>query len=422
MNLSRIFTIFLLLWLCMAANLPLYGEIPLTGRNLLFQDNCNGEDAKFLRSALRRVDRWARDAKVKRPKQRVLFRTAAKQWEIINSPKYLIVQLPGTAGQWQNSFEMRRVLFSIIFRSRFDLPLPDKPEKHPLPVWMSAAVDEAMASRLSNEQFYSGNKDYLALQMILKKQNRLPAFTALCGFEERPGDPASREVFNQMSLLLMELAAENGLLRVMLDDHCANRPPDSWSIRFSNSREAQAHFADMALKMLWNHRTPPPAELRQDKLDSLKKIVLPELDAKQIPTGKMLTLTFAEANKLLHDTTRPDTVEIRRYYSREWNRFSFRQSQSVRNLCSQLSKTASQLGENELLPQQFEKLFAELEKQLARENNVMREIIIRSFHTQPLDQLYLRHFSILDSEADTASTAAVDRFLRETEKKYLENY
>ena len=136
----------------------------------------------------------------------------------------------------------------------------------------------------------------------------------------------------------------------------------------------------------------------------------------------MLTLTFAEANRLLHDTPRPDTAEIRRYYTKEWNRFSYRQSQNVRNLCGQLSKTAAQLGDNEFLPQQFEKLFAELEKQLARENNVMREIIIRSFHMQPLDQLYLRHFAILDSEADTASTAAVDRFLRETEKKYLENY
>lgn len=403
--------------------MPLYGETSLIGRSHLYRDNSDGEDTKFLRSALRRIDRWARDAKIKRPKKRMIIRSAEKQWEIIDSPKNQIIMLPGTAVEWKKSFEMRRIIFGILFRSRFDLGMTDKPEKHPLPVWMSAATDEAMASRLSNEQYFSGNKDYLALQMIFKRKNRLPGFAALCKFDRLPSDPASREVFSQMSLLLMELAAENGLLTGMLEDHCADREPDSWIVKFSNSREVQARLSDLALKALWNHRTPPPEELLREKMDSLHKIVLPELDPKQVPTGKMLDLTIAGAHELLRKSKRPDLAEIRRYYSREWNRFGFRQSQAVRQLCGKLSEAAAKIGEDEdQIPLEFEKLFVQLQQQLSNENRVMRELLLKSFHALPLDQLYPLHFRILESGGEAASTAAVRRFLEESEKKYLENY
>ena len=422
MRFGRILAIFLLVLGCGVPFMPVYGEIPLSGRNVLERDNAGNLDTEFLRSALRRIDRWARDAKVKRPKIRVVFRSGEEKWEVLESRDKHFVLLPGNAVEWARSFEKRQILFGILFRSRFSLPIPADPEKTPLPPWITAAVDEAMSSRLSNEQYFSGNKDYLALQMIFKLKKQLPDFAALCKFERPPADPAAREVFNQMSVLLMELAAEHGLLMNILTDYANKLPPDGWTWRFASGKEMQVRLSDMANELLWNHRMPPPDELLRERLELLEKIVIPELDPKNIPTGKMLVLDFAGAHRLLQENERPDSSEIRKYHSRQWNHFSARQSPAVRQICRELGRLIAELGVSENAPSQFEKNLHLLKKQLAHEREVMRYLIRQSFVYLPLDQLYYNRFQQLDVAARAASSDAIEKYLEDSEKKYLENY
>ena len=422
MRIGRILTIFSIAFLCGAPGTPVFGEIPLGNRSVLERDHAGNKDTGFLRSALRRVDRWAKEAKVKRPKVRMIFQSGQEKWEIIDSKEKRFILIPGNANDWERSFEMRQIIFGILFCARFSLPFPAKPEQLPLPAWITAAVDEAMNSKLSNEQYFSGNKDYLALQMIFKLKKQLPDFAALCKFDRPPADPAAREVFNQMSVLLMEIAAGHRLLENILSDYAARRSPDGWTGRFASSNELQIQLSDMAKDLLWNHRMPPPDGVLQERLDSLEKIVFPELDAKSIPTGKMLVLSFSEAHRLLLDNERPDLEEIRKYHARQWNQFSARQSPAVRQFSRELSDLFSELGKSGDAPERFEKTLFQLKKQLAHEREVMRWLIDQSFRRLPLDQLYKNSFLQLESSAGAASTSAVEKYLEDSEKKYLENY
>jgi hypothetical protein len=225
-----------------------------------------------------------------------------------------------------------------------------------------------------------------------------------------------------MSVLLMEIAAGHRLLENILSDYAARRSPDGWTGRFASRNELQIQLSDMAKDLLWNHRMPPPDEVLQERLDSLEKVVFPELDAKNIPTGKMLVLSFSEANQLLLDNERPDLDEIRKYHARQWNNFSARQSPAVRQFSRELSDLFSELGKSGDAPERFEKTLYQLKKQLAHEREVMRWLIDQSFRRLPLDQLYKNSFLQLDSSAAAASTSAVEKYLEDSEKKYLENY
>ena len=136
----------------------------------------------------------------------------------------------------------------------------------------------------------------------------------------------------------------------------------------------------------------------------------------------MLVLSFSEAHRLLLDNERPDLEEIRKYHARQWNNFSARQSPAVRQFSRELSDLFSELGKSGDAPERFEKTLYQLKKQLAHEREVMRWLIDQSFRRLPLDQLYKNSFLQLESSAGAASTSAVEKYLEDSEKKYLENY
>lgn len=422
MSSGRILKIFLVIAMFSAAILPLPGGIVLRSNYILEQDKFGSGDADFLRAALRRIDRWAKNSKVKSAKVRVHIRCGETRWGFLESGNRQIVFFKGNSDDWKKSFEMRQVIYGILFRARFAQIQPKKPETLPLPVWMTAAVDEAVASRNSNEQYHSGNKNYQALQLIMKKRSALPGFAGLCQFELLPSDPASRQIFHQMSVLLMEIASKNGLLKQMVSDHADKRKPDNWTGLYSSPREAQIALTDLAADFLWNQRTPLPEILLRENLKSLQKITMPELDSTNVPTGKMLVLDFEEAHLLLKKSDRPDSTEIRNYYSRQWNKLASRQSDDIRQICYNIARTVRELGISGDAPENFKQLYSELQRRLAHQSNISRELIRNSFHTLPLTRLYDLDFSNIEISAHAASTGAIDRVMEESEKKYFENY
>lgn len=422
MSSARILKIFLLFALSGMVFMPLTGAVQLRNRFYLEQDNSGSGDEEFLRAALRRIDSWARDAKVKHRKIRVFLRSGEKKWGFLESKDKQFILLKGNSGDWKRSFEMRQIIYGVLFRSRFAELQPKDPAKSPLPAWMTAAVDEAISNRRSNAQYYSGNRNYQPLQLIVKTRLKLPDFAAMCRFETLPSDPASRMVFHQMSLLLMEISAEHGLLEKMISAHASGRSADNWVGLFSSPQEAQLRLTDLAGNFLWNRRTPQPAELFMEKLQTLQKITLPELDSKNVPTGKMLSLDFHAAHRIMKESDRPDNTEIRRYYSGEWRKLARRKSMEIQEICYQLSETVNSLGIDNDTPDKLNKLISELQLRLERNSNIATELITASFRELPLFNLYRLDFTLFDISARAAATREIEKFMEESEKKYLENY
>ena len=136
----------------------------------------------------------------------------------------------------------------------------------------------------------------------------------------------------------------------------------------------------------------------------------------------MLSLEFAEAHQMLKKSKRPDSMEIRNYYSREWHKLASRQSPEIQQICCNIAETVRELGISGDAPEKFNRLFSELQKQLSQQSNISLELIRYSFNALPLSRIYDLNFSDIDISAHAASTGAIDRFMEESEKKYFENY
>ena len=229
-------------------------------------------------------------------------------------------------------------------------------------------------------------------------------------------------VYRQMSCLLLELAAGNKLLPYMLECNSAKLPDDYWLNRFPSPQEAQIRLADAAKKILWGRRSPMPAPLLSGEIEKLQTIVVPELDHAGIPGGKMLNLSFAEANKLFSSGKRPDIKEVREYYSKEWMLFSLRRSAKVRELALKLSELASALGEDEAWAEKFEANFKQLKAQLEFEETQYRAFIRLAFENLAVEQLYLWQFAAGKSFYRAAGVGEGGKFLESTEKEYFKKY
>ena len=418
----RIFKIFFIAVVFGGIFSVLRGETALGSRCYLKTEYSKGKDGEFLFGVVRQAHQTARKLEFKRPKKRTEFHINAGKWNISVTGEKNSVSVPGTSADWQQSFEQRRILYGIIFRACFDLDLPENPENFPLPVWMSAAVDEVLAGRQSAEQLLLANKDYSAVRMIFKQCRALPDFAALCRFKSIPEDPATAIVFRQLSRLLMEVATEMKIFTGMLQDHAGGYPDDRWLRYFATSQEAQVQLTDNARKFLWGRRASVPEPLDVEALKKMQNIVIPALDASGIPDGKMLELSFAEANKLFLTGKRPDLEEVRKYYQKEWQAFSYLRSREVRALALKLRALAGMIGSAPEIATEFDAVFKKLTERLNWENLQFRTFIKLSFDHLPVDQLYFWQFKALESGNRAAGNGSAGEFLRATEKEYFENY
>ena len=157
-------------------------------------------------------------------------------------------------------------------------------------------------------------------------------------------------------------------------------------------------------------------------LKNLQTIVIPELDASGTPSGKMLELSFAEANQLFLTGKRPDLEEVRTFYQNEWQAFSYLRSNKVRDLALQLRTIAGKIGSSKDTAEEFETVFKKLTKQLERENHQFRTFIKLSFVNLPVDQLYFWQFAAYKAGNRAAGIGRAGEFLEQTEKEYFENY
>ena len=418
----RIFKIFLITALFAGIFIVLRGETSLGSRCYLKTEYSKGKDGEFLFRIVRQAHQIARKSELKRPKKRTEFQINANAWSVLSTAGKNVVSIPGTSANWQQSFEQRRILYGIVFRVCFDLELPEEPDKFPLPVWMSAAVDEIMAGRNKAEQLSLANKDYSAMRMIFKQCRKLPDFAALCRFDRVPEDPATSIVFRQQARLLMEVATGMKLFVSMLQDHAGGYPDDRWLRHFATPREAQLQLTDNARKFLWGRRASVPEPLDAEELKKLQTIVIPALDKDGIPDGKMLELSFADANKLFLTGKRPDLEEVRKYYQREWLSFSYLRSLKVRDLALKLRDIAGQIGSSEEVAAEFDAVFKQLTGQLEWEKLQFSTFIKLSFIHLPVDQLYFWQFKALDAVNHGAGNGRTGEFLQATEKEYFENY
>lgn len=418
----RIFKIFSVAALLLSVVLSANGEVALGNRVYLHLEYSRGGDRRFLSGLVKKLHKIAGKSKVKRPYKKITFHTKAKKWDIAENKQQFTVYIPGTSREWLRSFEMRRAIYGIIFYLRFGLNRSIEAGKTRLPVWMSTAVDEEILEHRSAEKFIIGDRDYSILQNIFKNSKNLPDFGALCRFENIPEDPAMAAVYRQMSCLLLELAAGKKLLPYMIEYSAAKRPDDHWLNRFPSPEEARIQLTDAAKKILWDRRSPMPEPLLKGDLDKLQTIVVPDLDTAGIPNGKMLNLSFADANKLFLPGKRPDINEVREYYSREWMLFSLRRSAKVKVLALKLSELALKLGADESWADEFEVIFRQLKEQLEFEETQYRTFVRLIFENLAVEQLYLWQFAAQEASYRAAGVGEGGRFLEKTEKEYFKKY
>ena len=422
MVLTRIFKIFFSLEAATLLFFTLRGENSLGGRSYLQMEYSGGKDREYLHRIIRQISQIARKSKQKRPRFRTEFRINAKQWHVSTRKQQLIVSVPGCSGEWKKSFAARHILYGIILRTQFNFDNPADPSTALLPVWLAGGIDEVISGKDGAEQLFSGNKDYSALRMIFKHQQRLPDFGALCRFSTLPEDPATATVFRQMARLLIEVATEMKLLDKMVKYHVEKRPADFWLNHFSTAKEAQLQLTDNARKFLWGRRSSTPEPIDPEVLKRLQTIVVPELDDAGVPSGKMLELSFADANRLFFTGKRPDLEEVRKFYRKEWIVFSFLRSAKVRDLAEQLSRISGQIGENLETADEFQTVFKQLTEQLEWEQLLFRTFIKLSFRHLPADQLYFWQSAARLSGSRAAGIGAAGEFLEKTEKEYFKNY
>ena len=423
MSLARIFAIFLYMTLTLTAIPELYAEISLIPRNAIDHDYSGGKDIEFLRLALRRINRLARRCGIERQNRKVLFRIKSRSWQIYSDKQNQIVMVPGTSSEWEKDFELRRKLFGIMFRSRFNLPVTRENDPEPLPVWIAAGMDDIMRTKSASGKYLSTNKDFSALRSMMKLYGKLPDFSCLPEFTGLPSDTASRLLFHQMSHLLLELTAEKKLLLPIIRDHHNRLPANRWLSVYSSPIEAKLQLADAAEKQLWSQRNPRAAELLLKQLPELRIIIIPELDNNGAPTGKMMEVSFAQAHSLLRNTKRPDHAELRRYCAiRIISQFHYA-SPEVRKIASELAKAANQLGESRNAANEFDAVYSQLKARLEYEK--LRETVFlqHCFRSLAAHESYFHFFSLFSIPENTrAGSLQVEEFLKRTEREYLKNY
>ena len=422
MVLTRIFKIFSIAALFALLIFTVRGEIALGSRSYLQRDYSDGQDGEFLYRAVRLIRQMARKSKVKTAPFRTEFRINAKKFRVAAGDKEVIVSIPQTSRQWNRSFAMRHIIYGIIFRAQFNLYNPPQPEKELIPLWMAVAVDEVITGRNRVGVLFMLNKNYSALQQIFKHSRALPDFGALCRFKAVPDDPASAVVYRQMARLLMELAVEHNLLNDMLQYYVSKHPDDYWLVNFATPKEAQLQLTDRAGKFLWGKRSSTPEPLNIETLKQLRMVVVPELDSSGIPSGKMLELSFADANKLFLEVKRPDLEETRTYYRKMWMQFGNLRSAEVRELAVKLSRIAGNIGDDEDVAAEFNAVFKQLEEQLKWEQLRFKQFIKLAFIHLPVDQLYVWQIAAQQNANRAAGTGAAGKFLERVENEYFKNY
>lgn len=422
MVLTRIFKIFSIAALFVLPFFTVRGEIALGSRCYLQRDYSDGQDGEFLYRTVRQIHQMARKSKIKTEPVRTEFRINAKKWLVAAENKATIVYIPHTSIQWNKSFAIRRIIYGIILRAQFNLYNPTQPEKDLIPLWMAVAVDEVITGRNRIGVLFMLNKNYSALQQIFKHSKALPDFGALCRFKTVPDDPASAAVYRQMARLLMELAVEQKLLKDMLQYYVSKHPDDYWLVNFATPKEAQVQLTDRAAKFLWGKRSSTPEPLNMEELKQLRLVVVPALDESGIPSGKMLELSFADANKLFLEVKRPDLDEVRKYYRNVWMQFGTLRSAEVRELAAKLSRIAGNIGDDEDVAAEFNAVFKQLEEQLKWEQLRFKQFIKLAFIHLPVDQLYSWQITAQQNANRAAGTGAAGEFLKRVEKEYFKNY
>ena len=138
------------------------GDVTLAP-GLLLRTDYSGHETSYLKSIIRQLDRYAREAGIK---------AASKEITIIcGDGKYFgyfaknRLYLPGTAPRWQYDFAFRSKLYAALAAHRFNFTLPDN--SNGVAPWITKALDAELDAAASSGQYLFANRSFLFILAII---------------------------------------------------------------------------------------------------------------------------------------------------------------------------------------------------------------------------------------------------------------
>lgn len=368
-KISRIIFSFFSLLLFSSA---LYAGISLPGKITIEEEYSNGADTAFIRAALKEIRGLCRRAGIKRSRDGLLLRTGRKDFRFIKKKNRYLCELPGKAADWQRSFHLRRQLYGVLFCVNAGITA-GAADFQGIPVWMTAALDEAVEQDSTAEKYFSGNRNWYLAETLLRQCGTLPDFTALMYIEKEPSDPLLKLYFRQFSRLLMELFVKRRMLKRFIEEYNTTAGADCWISWFSSPAEANNVLTAEAEKLLWNSFSPAPPEKLMEQLGELETTIVPEIDENGAPSGQMREMNYREVAQLL-TSKRPDADILRNSFVKKCHSFGLQGNFALRSRCGALAAIASKFGKESSAPDDYAAKLQLLKEFLTKEKE--RELFI----------------------------------------------
>ena len=288
---------------------PLRGDVPLA-RGISLRTDVSGEDAQYLKSILRQLDRLAKIAKVNNRRSGNVTVVCGPVRRFGFSGDNSVLMLPGDSLRWREDFSMRRKVFGALASCRFGYAFPaDSAGAAP---WMVIGLEAEAEAAATSGQFFSANRGYPLLSEMVIHTGGLPDFSAACRMAGN-GDPVIGRVIAEQSRLMLNLLAVHGRLGEVFAATCGSGAPDCFVKWYGGKAKVQDALSSEAWKQMWNRYHPMPAALALAKIAEMETCFVPELSAEGKPTGGLIRCPWRELAQRLK-TPRPDAAVLKKRF------------------------------------------------------------------------------------------------------------
>ena len=281
-----------------------------------------------------------------------------------------VLMLNGSPGRWNEDFGLRRKLFSALLLAASDAPFAPG-ESRALPAWVVAAASRRLEAQRREERLLGGNFRAPAVRALLER-GKLPAAEAVRTADPEHFTPAARAWAGELAAALFlaggKKLASGGYLR-RCGENALKKLPAGEADRFwmpGKPEELETAFALSARRMAWHELAPRPAPLALKRLEELRKIKVPELDASGNPVpDKFVEFDVLELADKLRD--RPDAAVLAAGVRRRFFDFCSGDSRRVRTAGALLSDLVGRAHRPPLwyaskLDRALDRLYAELRR------------------------------------------------------------
>ncbi|MBE6359399.1 MAG: hypothetical protein E7057_09185 [Lentisphaerae bacterium] len=341
------------------------GDVTLAP-GLLLRTDYSGHETSYLKSIIRQLDRYAREAGIK---------AASKEITIIcGDGKYFgyfaknRLYLPGTAPRWQYDFAFRSKLYAALAAHRFNFTLPDN--SNGVAPWITKALDAELDAAASSGQYLFANRSFPMLYEFAGYYGTLPDFAAMCRLGGTD-DPLLSAFIAEQGRILLRLLARDGKIKEVFENSTQGGEPDFFVTFHASADAAVEYYTKAAERLIWNQYRPMPGALAKIKLAELDIIFVQQLDNDGKPTGDYQECNWQQLAVILRKK-RPDAYRLRGKLAAAYQNFGKFLTVEENRLCADVSAAARELGKNDRSDAAFDRALTTLKNAIDRRIKIDR--------------------------------------------------